>query len=240
MKCRQLRCLVVIAVAIAGLVTTSSAFALSVDPYKITVADAQGLGNSTDANNLSKITAMTVAPDGIHLDVDWALGQNSDPFGANFGQTFARIGLTVFTNSENGGAGRTLSPKDGILWNIESDLALQNAQPFLQTPPNWTFYEPSIAYPIAAGMVPSPALLDFTANTNNFSGLPAGVVTIEDGSGLVHANAMGVQIVGPAGLVPGQVVHGHVWIVGVPEPSTIMLSVLGAIGLVGLARRRRS
>ena len=196
------------------------------------------MGNSTNANNLSTIDAMSIGPDGsLHLDVTWAIGE-PDPFNPDI-QNFPRIGLTLFTNNDDGGLGRLISPRDGVRWIIKSDLALQNAQPFQQTPPNWTFYESNYQQPIPAGMVATNATLDYDA-AQNFSGLMPANIVHPDGMGQVRANALGIQIVGPSGLVVGQTVKGHIWLCGVPEPASAMLLAFGAVALAGNLRRRQS
>ena len=99
------------------------------DPFTPSVADIQGLSNATNASNLSTIDAINLAPDGIHLDVTWRVGQNVDPFAPGFGfQNFPRIGLARFTNGESGGTGRLMYPRpnhpdwyDGIKWCIMTD-----------------------------------------------------------------------------------------------------------------------
>ncbi len=231
--------LATVAVAIVSLVGANSALAISVNPYRLTVADLQGMGNSTKNTNLSTIDQITVAPDGVHLDITWRVGQNSDPFSPGFGfQDFPRVGLTLFTNSENDFTGRDLTAYDGVKWIIMSDLDLQNAQPFVQTAPNWTFYEPSVGQPLPGDMSNAMALLDFTDNTQNFSGLLPANIVHPDGNGEIRVNSIGIQIVGPAGLAVGQSVQSSVWFKGVPEPATATMLLLGAIGAFGFVRRR--
>jgi hypothetical protein len=244
MKCTQLRWLAMVAMAIVGMVSASSALAGSVNPFSPSTADIQSLSDQTagfsNSQQLSTIDAIHVAPNGIHLDITWRVGQNSDPFGANFGQTFARVSLATYTNGEDSGQGRLLNPPyDGIKWCLMSDHD-SFTQPFLQTAPNWTFYEPSTGGTgIPGDMSLQMSVLAFD-DARNFSGLTPPNIVQPDGNGQIRANAFGIQLGGPGGLVVGQPVVGHVWITNwVPEPSTVTLSVLGAVGLLGMARRRR-
>lgn len=243
MRYRQLW-FVAIAVAIAGFVGANCARASTL-PYSPTVADIQSLGDQTSGfssgQQLSTIDAIHVAPDGIHLDITWRVGQNSDPFGANYGQTFARVSLATYTNGEDSGQGRLLNPPyDGIKWCLMSDHN-SFVQPFIQTAPNWTFYEPAGGgNGIAGDMSLQMSLLDFN-DARNFSGLTPANIVHPDGNGQIRANAFGIQLGGPSGLVPGQPVVGHVWITQwVPEPSSALLLIVGAAGVFLRARQRKA
>jgi hypothetical protein len=241
MKCKQHRWLLMIAVAIVGMVGASSALA---DFFSPSVADIQALSNATEASNLSTIDAIhpTDPNDpmgGIHLDVTWRVGQNSDPFAPGFGfQNFPRIGLARFTNGENGGTGRDLTGYMGIKWCLMTDTD-NFSQPYIQTAPNWTFYEPfNGGNGIPGDMSMQMSILDFNF-ARNFSGLLPNNIVHPDGNGEIRANAFGLQIGGPGGMVPGQEIQGHIWITRwVPEPSTATLLLLGAVGLLGRTRRR--
>lgn len=246
MNYKELRWLVTVAAAIVSMVGASSALAVSVNPFSPSVADIQALSDQTSGfhggQQLSTIDAIHYTDPndpmgGIHLDITWRVGQNSDPFEPNFGQTFARVTLARYTNGEDGGQGRLLfPPHDGIKWCLMSD---QNSfvQPFIQTAPNWTFYEPGPGgYGIPGDMSMQMVTLDFT-DARNFSGLLPPNIVHPDGNGQIRSNAFGLQLGGPGGLVPGQPVPGHVWITNwIPEPSTAMLLLMGAVGVVGVAR----
>ena len=88
MKYKELRWLMTIAVAIAGMVGASAALA-AVNPFAPSLTDIQSLSDQTagfhGGQQLSTIDAINYAPDGIHLDITWRVGQNSDPFGPDFG-----------------------------------------------------------------------------------------------------------------------------------------------------------
>lgn len=237
------RWLVAVAIAIVGLAGASSALA-AVNPFSPTVADIQALSDNTSGFSsgaqLSTIDAIHIAPDGIHLDVTWRVGQNSDPFGANFGETFARVVLTRYTNSEDSGAGRLLSPPyDGIKWCVMSDLAIQG-QPYVQTAPNWTYYQPPSVIPVPGDMSNTMVTLSFD-DARNFAGVTPNTIVHPDGNGQIRSNAMGLQFYSGISLAPGQPVPGHIWITQwVPEPTSATLLLLGAVGFWGRARRRDS
>ena len=246
MKYRKLRWLLTIAAAIVSLVGANSALAQPANPFSPSLADIQGLGNSTQAQNLSTIDAINMSPDGIHLDVTWRVGQNTDPFGPGFGfQNFPRIGVTKFTNGEDGGMGRLLYPLpnhptwyDGIKWCLMTDTN-NFVQPFIQTAPNWTFYEPSNGgNSIPGDMSMQMSFLDFNS-ARNFAGLQPPNIVHPDGNGQIRANAFGLQIVGPGGMAAGQEISGHIWITRwIPEPTSATLLVLGVVGILGFGRRR--
>ena len=152
MKCTQIRWLVMIAVAIVGFAGARSALAVAVNPFSPSVADIQALGDNTSGFSsgaqLSTVDAIHVTPDGIHVDVTWRAGQNSDPFGPDYGETFSRVVLTRYTNGDDSGLGRLLSPPyDGIKWCIMTDVGA-GGQPYIQTAPNWTYYQPPSLIPM--------------------------------------------------------------------------------------------
>jgi hypothetical protein len=248
MKYRKLRGLLAAAAAIACMVAASPAMAVSDDPFSPSLADIQALGDVTpgfNTNQLSTIDAIHLAPDGIHLDITWRVGQNSDPFGPDFGATFPRVSLARYTNGEDGGQGRLLFPRynhpdwyDGIKWCIMTDTN-NFVQPFIQTAPNWTFYEPTPGgYGIPGDMSMQMVTLDFN-DARNFSGLLPNNIVHPDGNGQIRSNAFGLQIVGPGGMVPGQPIPGHVWITRwIPEPTTATLLLVGIAGVLGFGRRR--
>lgn len=241
MNFRQHRWLAMVAVAAICLAGASSALAVAVNPFSPTVADIQALGDNTGGfssnNQLSTIDSITTSPDGIHVNVTWRVGQNSDPFAPNFGETFSRIVLTRYTNSEDSGAGRLLSPPyDGIKWCIMSDLGV-GGQPYIQTAPNWTYYQPPSLISIPGDMSNTMVTLSFD-DARNFAGVTPNTIVHPDGNGQIRSNSFGLQIYGPGGLVPGQPVPGHIWITRwVPEPSTAVLMLLGMVGFIGRTRR---
>jgi hypothetical protein len=242
MRYRQLW-FVAVAVAIAGLAGANFALAAAINPFSPSVADIQALGNDTvgfsGGAQLSTIDAINFAPDGIHLDVTWRVGQNADPFGPNFGETFARVVLRGYQNGEDGGQGRLLWPPfDGIKWCVMSDLAI-GGQPFIQTAPNWTYYQPPSLISVPGDMSNAMVTLSFD-DARNFAGITPNTIVHPDANGQIRSNAMGLQFYAGFGLVPGQPVPGHIWITQwVPEPSSAMLLLIGAAGVLGRARQRK-
>jgi hypothetical protein len=241
MKYRQL-CLVAIAVAVAGFAGVSSALAAAVNPFPPSVADIQALGDNTSGFSsgaqLSTIDAIHTTPDGILVDVTWRIGTGSDPFGAFPGETFARVVLTRYTNSEDTGLGRLLSPPyDGIKWSIASDHPV-GGQPYIQTAPDWVYYQPPALMPIPGDLSYAPVTLSFD-DARNFAGKTPNTIVHPDANGQIRSNSFGLQLYAGFGLTPGQPVPGHILITQVPEPSTSMLLLMGAVGLVGRARQRK-
>lgn len=241
MKYRQHRWLVMVAVATISMLAAGSALAAAVNPFSPSVADIQSLIDATvgfsGGQQLSTIDAIHLSPDGIHLDVTWRVGQNTDPFGPNYGQNFARVTVQNFQNGEDGGLGRLLDPPyDGIKWCIMSDLPV-GGQPFIQTPPNWTYYQPPSLIPVPGDMSSTMVTLSFD-DARNFAGITPNTIVHPDGNGEIRSNAMGLQIYTSFAITPGQPVPGHIWITRwIPEPSTAVLMLLGLVGLVGRARR---
>jgi PEP-CTERM motif len=238
MKCTQVRWLMMATAAIVSLIGAGSAFAVSVNPYSPTLTDIQSLVNGTDATNASSIDAIHVTSDGIHVDVTWRIGDPADPF--NPQQDFPRIGLNLITGSENGGTGRLFSPPyDGVKWCLMSDQPVF-AQPFINTLPNFVFYEPSNGgNNIAGDMSMQMSTLSFD-DARNFNGLTPANIVHPDANGEIRAYAIGLQVVGPS-VALGDAIPGHIWITPwVPEPSSAMLLMLGVVGFVGRVRGRRA
>ncbi|MGD9632888.1 MAG: PEP-CTERM sorting domain-containing protein [Pirellulales bacterium] len=241
MSDRQYRWLAMAAVAAICLAGASSALAVSANPFSPSVADIQALSDQTGGfssnNQLSTIDAIHVAPDGIHLDVTWRVGTGSDPFGEFPGETFARVVLSRFTNGEDTNTGRLLNPPyDGIKWCLMSDQPV-SGQPFIQTAPNWTYYQPPSTIPVPGDMSNTMVTLSFD-DANNFAGITPNTIVHPDGNGQIRSNSFGLQLYSGFALTPGQPVPGHIWISRwVPEPSSAALMLLGMAGLVGRKRR---
>jgi hypothetical protein len=236
MKCNQHRWLAMVAVAIVALAGTSSSLAVSVNPFSPSTADIQGLADNTaefsSSNQLSTIDAIHIAPDGIHLDVTWRVGTGSDPFGTHPGENFARVVLRGFQNGESEGLGRLLNPPyDGIKWCVMSDLPIA-AQPFVQTAPNWSYYQPASDPQIPGDMSLAMATLSFDSVQQGTGSIPL------DDNNEIRSNAFGIQFFTSFAMTPGEPVQGHIWISNwVPEPSTAALMLLGMVGLIGRKRR---
>jgi hypothetical protein len=241
MKYRQL-CFVAVAVAIAGFAGVSSALAAAINPFSPSVADIQALGDNTSGFSsgaqLSTIDAIHVTPGGILADVTWRVGQNSDPFAPNFGETFARVVLTRYTNSEDTNTGRLLSPPyDGIKWTVASDKPI-GGQPYIQTAPDWVYYQPPALMSVPGDTTYAPVTLSFD-DARNFAGKTPNTIVHPDANGQIRSNAFGLQFYAGFGLTPGQPMQGHIWITQVPEPSTTTLLLIGAVSFVGRARQRK-
>lgn len=238
MRVRQLW-FAAIAVAIAACAGAMSAQA-AVNPFSPSTADIQALSNNTGGfssnNQLSTIDAIHIVPDGIHLDVTWRVGQNSDPFGANFGETFSRVVLSGYQNSEDGGLGRLLNPPyDGIKWCISSDVPI-GGQPYIQTPPNWTYYQPPNLIPVPGDMTNTMVTLSFD-DARNFAGVTPNTIVHPDANGQIRSNSFGLQLYAQIALAPGQPVPGHIWITHwIPEPSSALLLLIGAFAAMGRVR----
>ena len=145
----------------------------------------------------------------------------------------------MYTNAENGSLGRLLFPGfSGVRWRVRSDHD-SYVQPFVQTAPNWTFYEPIPGGNTIAGNLEWQwSTIEFD-NAQNYSGVLPNTVVHLDGNGQIRDNSIGLQFGGPAGLVPGQEVRGHVSIFdwgSEPEPGSATLVMLGAPGLLGCAQ----
>jgi len=231
MRCTYRWQLMAVAVAIVSMFGASAAFAV---PYSPSVAEIQSLGNDTSnfsgGLQLSTIDNVSFSPDGIHVDVTWRVGaQVTDPFGENYGETFSRIVLDGFQNNENGGAGRLLFPiYDGIKWCFMSDTPL-TVQPFILTPPNYSYYQPLNDPQVPGDMSNTMVALNF--NSTN-PALPLDI------NGEIRSYGWGFQIFGPSP-TPGTSVQSQIWIRNwVPEPSSAVLLLIGLVGLVGRTRRQ--
>jgi hypothetical protein len=242
------RWLAMVAVAAISLTAASSALAVSVNPFSPSVADIQALADQTsgfsNGNQLSTIDSITVEPNGVRLNVTWRVGQNSDPFGADFGETFARVVVSRFTNGEDPAGdppvarGRLLNPSyDGIKWNIQSDQAL-SGQPFLQTAPNWLYYQPPATIPVPGDSSVTPVTIAFDDAQEFDGGVPDTGVVNPDVNGEIRSNSFGLQFYAGFGLTVGQPVQGQIWISNpVPEPASAALLLVGLVGLLGRKRR---
>jgi PEP-CTERM motif len=234
MRCTYRWQLLAVAVAIVGMVGASSAFA---DPYSPSVAEIQALNDNTGEfsqdNQLSTVEDIHIAPDGIHVDVIWRRGQNQSSFDPYFGEGFSRIVLRSFQNGEDGGAGRLLFPGyDGIKWCVMSDLGV-GAQPFIQTAPGYSYFQPTNDTPVPGDMSNTMATISF----NDVKQDP-GMIPLDDNNE-IRSYAWGLQLFGPFPDL-GVEVPGHIWIKRwVPEPSSAVLLLMGAVGLVGRVRRRQ-
>jgi hypothetical protein len=83
-----------------------------------------------------------------------------------------------------------------------------------------------------------PVTLSFD-DARNFAGKTPNTIVHPDANGQIRSNAMGLQFYAGFALTPGQPVSGHIWLTQVPEPSTTMLLLIGAVGFVTRARQRK-
>ncbi|HEY3394503.1 MAG TPA: hypothetical protein VGK58_17455 [Lacipirellulaceae bacterium] len=249
MKYRQLRWLLTIAVAIVGVISAKSAPAV---PYEWLVNQIQGLADVTPgfhggAGQLSTINSITPIPNGVELAVTYRIGQETDPFGANYGLGFARVSL----QGQLGFPGLDLSANTSSSFKVTTTTDV-TAQSFLQTDftENGTtiddgdattgesfsflFWEHNDGVTIGG---PTDVDFDFSSGTE-FSG-DWGLANPQAVQGTNAIRAWGVQLAKFSGMTIGEPVNATIRIEGVvPEPCTALLAVLAAAGLVGVTRRR--
>jgi len=210
------------------------------DNYKPTPAHIQALGDVTAAfhssgTQYSVINSITPIAGGVELDISFAYGQNTSSFDPFPGINFARVSLQGFPG------GLDLTPNSGIDWKVSASAPGVTVQTFIQTAPNWTFYETASAPTLVGDGNFEDVALSFS-NANNFSGiLPAGIVHTDVG-GKILANAWGLQF-GMFGL-SSQVALGQPFDVtvritsAIPEPSCLVLVGASIVGLAASRRRR--
>ncbi len=108
----------------------------------------------------------------------------------------------------------------------------------------WRVYEgTSIAAPLLAeAFGRDPAGIDFSGTFVRATGTSAAAATAGNYiqfSGL-HAPTLTLEAFGAAGDVPRAPVNGIQIVSSIPEPSTLVMLVMGAVGLLACARRRRA
>lgn len=220
-------------VALAALTAANS----HAQNYTPTPAAIQALGDATSgfhsSTQYSVINSITPIPGGIELDVSFAYGQDTSSFDPFPGTAFARVSLQGFPG------GLDLTSSSGIEWIVSASAPGVTAQTFIQTAPDWTFYETASAPTLVGDGNPESVVLSFS-NANNFSGVtPEGIVHT-DADGKILANAWGLQfgmfdLSSQVGL--GQPFDVTIQITSaIPEPSCLVL--VGA-SLIGLAAPRR-
>lgn len=247
MRYTQHRWLMMVAIAIAAMAGASSALA---DPYQWTPSQVQGLADVTagfhgGAGQLSTINSITPIADGVELDVTFRVGQETDPFGANYGLGFARVSLS----GGLGFPGLDLSgfTSSSLKITTTTDLTVQS---FLQTDfmeggavddgdatPDeafsFLFWEHNDG--VATGG-PTDVDFDFASGTE-FSG-DWGLANPQTVQGTGAIRAWGLQLAKFSGVAIGEPVNATITIQGVPEPTSAVLVGLGLLGLGGIARRR--
>ncbi len=247
MRCKKLLWLVA-AVAVVSVVGTRSTLAV---PYHWGPGQIKNLANVTaafhgGAGQLSTINSITQIPRGIELNVTYRIGQEADPFGANYGLGFARVSL-------QGG----LSTGLNIGSFTSSDLRITTstditAQSFVQTDfteagsvsdgdatPGETFsflfWEHNDGVTAAGG--PTTVDFDFASGTE-FDG-NWGLASPQAVQGTSTVRSWGLQLAKFSGVVIGQPVTATIRIESfVPEPATAALVGLAVLGLVSFGRHR--
>ena len=249
MKYRQLRWLLTIAVALVGVLGAKSALAV---PYEWLVGRAQGLVDVTPsfhggAGQLSTINSITPIPNGIELDVTYRIGQETDPFGADYGLGFARVSL----QGQLGFPGADLSAFTSSSFQVTTTTDV-TVQSFLQTDftENGTTIDDGDATPdesfsflfwehndgVATGG-PTDVDFDFSSGTEFSNDWSVSNPQAVQGTNAIRA--WGFQLAKFSGMTIGQPVNATIRIEGVvPEPGMAVLAVLAAAGLIGVTRRR--
>jgi hypothetical protein len=247
MKCRRRRFSLALALAMVSIVGAGPVLAV---PYNWGPAQVQGLADVTagfhgGAGQLSTINSITPIPRGIELDVTYRVGQEADPFGANYGLGFARVSLQGSL-----GAGQNLSSFTSSALSITSTTDI-TAQSFVQTDFteggsvtdgdatsgeafSFLFWEHNDG--VGAN---SPTTVDFDfASGTEFDG-NWGVASPQQVQGTATVRQWGLQLAKFSGMTVGTPVNATIRIQSlVPEPTTVGLAVVAALGLVGFSRRR--
>ncbi|QDV74071.1 PEP-CTERM sorting domain-containing protein [Botrimarina mediterranea] len=223
--------------AIVAMATMSVAQAHAQN-YQPTQAEIQALTDATagfhNATQYSVINSITSIPGGIELDVSFAYGQDTSSFDPFPGTAFARVSLQGFPG------GLDLTANSGVEWVVSASEPGVTAQTYLQTAPDWTFYEGSPSQPLL-GDGSAESVIMSLSSANNFSGiLPAGIVHT-DVDGNILANAWGLQfgmfdLNSQVGL--GEPLDVTIQITtAVPEPSCLVLVGASLVGVVTMRRR---
>ncbi|HEX2475321.1 MAG TPA: hypothetical protein VHK01_11270 [Lacipirellulaceae bacterium] len=255
MKCKLMMVTAAIAMGIVSVLCAGSALAV---PYQWTAGQIQGLADVTaafhsgGAPQLSTINSITPVSNGVDLDVTFRVGQDTDPFGANYGRTFARVSL-----SGGLGSGLNLSGFTSSALQVTSATDF-TAQSFLQTDftENGTtindgdanagetfsflFWEHNDG--VSTGG-PTNVDFDFSSGTE-FDGDGTGANTWNGANpkpvqGTDKIRAWGMQLGKFSGVVVGQPINARISLRGpIPEPSSALLAVFAVLGAFGLTRRR--
>jgi hypothetical protein len=220
--------------------------------YRWTPAQIQGLADVTagfhgGAGQLSTINSITNIPGGIELDVTYAIGQEADPFAPNYGLGFARVSLA-------GGLGfpgldASAFSSSAFAVTTTTDLTTQS---FLQTDftedggaiddgdatPDesfsFLFWEHNDG--VATGG-PTDVDFDFSMGTE-FDG-NWNLASPQQVQGTDAIRQWGVQLAKFSGMAIGQPVNATIQITSlIPEPTSMTLLCLVALGLAAVRRQR--
>lgn len=248
MRYSQVQWLIAIAVAI---VSVTSASVLLAAPYQWTPGQIQGLVDVTPsfhggAGQLSTINSITPIPNGVEVDVSYRIGQEADPFGPNYGLGFARVSL----QGQLGSPGLDLSGFTSSSLTITTTTDI-TAQSFLLTDftENGTTIDDGDATPneafsflfwehndgVATGG-PTDVDFDFASGTE-FDG-SWNLSNPQPVQGTNALRAWGIQFGKFSGMTIGEPVQATIRIEGVPEPTTLVMAGLAAVGAFASARRR--
>ena len=201
------------------------------------------------AGQLSTIDAITPIPAGIELKVTYRIGQESDPFGPDYGLGFARVSL----QGGLGFPGLDLGAFSSSSVKITTTTDI-TAQSFLQTDftENGTTIDDGDVVPgeafsflfwehndgVATGG-PTDADFDFSSGTE-FDG-NWNVASPQPVQGTNAIRAWGLQLAKFNGMAIGQPVSATIRIEGViPEPTSAVLLGLGTIGVLSIGKRGES
>jgi hypothetical protein len=195
------------------------------------------------AGQLSTIDSITPIPNGIEIEVTYRIGQESDPFGANYGLGFARVSLAAGLGSP--GLDLSAFTSSSLDVTTTTDLTTQS---FLQSDftENGTTIDDGDATPdesfsflfwehndaVASGG-PTAVDFDFSAGTE-FNG-NWGLANPQAIQGTDAIRQWGIQLAKFSGMVIGEPVQATIRLEGVEAPNGSVPEPGATLGLLGLA-----
>jgi hypothetical protein len=204
------------------------------NPYLPSAAEIQTMFDRTadfSGGAQASTTVKTDKPGGIQLDVTWSTGV------ALVNETFTRsVRVQRFPEDNGDGDGGDLNAFDGVRWNVMSDTAVA-IKPYSQSWDNFNFQEgnqPSVGCGVGVICVPANTPTPVQIDWN----MVGGSFPVSDRTNVFE---IGFQIFGPSLPQNGSTARSLIMITtAIPEPTSVGLACLGALALVGLARRVRS
>jgi hypothetical protein len=194
------------------------------------------------AGQLSTIDSITPIPNGIELEVTYRIGQEADPFGANYGLGFARVSLQGLLGFP--GLDASASTSSSLDVTTTTDLTVQS---FLQTDftENGTTIDDGDATPdesfsflfwehndaVASGG-PTAVDFDFSAGTE-FTG-DWGLANPQAVQGTDAIQAWGLQLAKFSGMTVGVPLQATIRLEGVEAPNGSVPEPGATLGLLGL------